>query len=590
MLFTNARDESRILEWVLHHQSFGFDRIHIIDHLSKTPIATTLSTCVKQYDNVIIERNNNPKAIKKEFNHHAIAVSKKLGYDWLLYLDADEFLYLKDHTSIHNFIATFPHNTAKIAINWLMFGSNNKATSDPKKTMLEEFTQSENRLHSTIKSIVRVAWMANKPPPHPHTYTCVHKEGYVFDIGGRMHSLANQNTQASAQMAACQKIPIDTAKAFVAHYTSQDYDTYCARKLDRRRDDIIKAKRSHISEETFHNMYNDRQNHLMLDSYNDQLREKLNALAELGLKNNVCEEPEPKPPSEPTQPEPEPKPTQPDPEPKPTAQEEGNGERAKMNEEDKTPEPAPLDKLGFIVLRCVKKPVHNLYWNRCVASINKHYPECQIKVIDDHSATQLVKATQPHSNLEIINSGFSAGSGEILPYYYYFTRGADWFEQAVILHDSTIIQSRLRDVSAHGYVPLWHFNSRICEEKVLQAKIVNHCEPKRRAAINRVMANKKLWTGCFGAMSIVRYVLLYKTLDKNSFQKMTEVVRTRHERMAVERIIPCIMYSYNPSLQKGGVLGDIHGFPGHHHLPYNQYAAQKAKWAKYPLVKYWSGR
>ena len=34
ILFTNARDEHHILEWVIHHLHLGFDSIYIIDHLS----------------------------------------------------------------------------------------------------------------------------------------------------------------------------------------------------------------------------------------------------------------------------------------------------------------------------------------------------------------------------------------------------------------------------------------------------------------------------------------------------------------------------------------------------------------------------
>ena len=41
-LFTNARDEDNILEWVVHHIGLGFDHIYIIDHLSEIPLKTVL--------------------------------------------------------------------------------------------------------------------------------------------------------------------------------------------------------------------------------------------------------------------------------------------------------------------------------------------------------------------------------------------------------------------------------------------------------------------------------------------------------------------------------------------------------------------
>jgi hypothetical protein len=38
MLFTNARDEKNMKEWVAHHLLLGFDLIYIFDHKSKIPL------------------------------------------------------------------------------------------------------------------------------------------------------------------------------------------------------------------------------------------------------------------------------------------------------------------------------------------------------------------------------------------------------------------------------------------------------------------------------------------------------------------------------------------------------------------------
>ena len=46
-LFTNARDEPNIAEWVAHHLLLGFDRIHIFDHKSVTPISQKIGTNFK---------------------------------------------------------------------------------------------------------------------------------------------------------------------------------------------------------------------------------------------------------------------------------------------------------------------------------------------------------------------------------------------------------------------------------------------------------------------------------------------------------------------------------------------------------------
>jgi hypothetical protein len=278
ILFTNARDEKRIVEWVLHHQHFGFDHIYIIDHLSKTPITQTLCKCLYQYDNITVQRNTDIKAIKMKFNQQAIVYSKKQGYDWLLYLDADEFLYIKDHDSIHEFIKSYPNDTAKIGINWLMFGSNNKDTFNSECTIFEEFTRSSNKLAKNIKSLVRVGWMARDKIPHPHTYFCQNKNGKIYDIKRNRYSLGKQLTVGSALIPNAINININEAESFIAHYSTQDYQTLLERKINRRRDDILNQKRTKINIEQCHSLNNDIDNFLMRDMYNKNLRDRLSQL------------------------------------------------------------------------------------------------------------------------------------------------------------------------------------------------------------------------------------------------------------------------------------------------------------------------
>jgi hypothetical protein len=47
ILFTNARDEKNIKEWVAHHLLLGFDLIYIFDHKSIKPLSVELK-CFKK--------------------------------------------------------------------------------------------------------------------------------------------------------------------------------------------------------------------------------------------------------------------------------------------------------------------------------------------------------------------------------------------------------------------------------------------------------------------------------------------------------------------------------------------------------------
>ena len=66
ILFTNARDEPNIAEWIAHHLLLGFDKIIIFDHMSIEPIENKLKTNFNNKIQVIrkmgsgnIKENNN---------------------------------------------------------------------------------------------------------------------------------------------------------------------------------------------------------------------------------------------------------------------------------------------------------------------------------------------------------------------------------------------------------------------------------------------------------------------------------------------------------------------------------------------------
>ena len=48
ILFTNARDEPNIAEWIAHHLLIGFDKIVVFDNLSKIPISSLVKNNFNQ--------------------------------------------------------------------------------------------------------------------------------------------------------------------------------------------------------------------------------------------------------------------------------------------------------------------------------------------------------------------------------------------------------------------------------------------------------------------------------------------------------------------------------------------------------------
>jgi hypothetical protein len=105
ILFTNARDEPNIAEWVAHHLLLGFDKIVIFDHLSVIPITSTIGSNFN--GKLTIIPVNDSGNIKLKLMNDALDIASRENFGWLLYLDADEYINLNRFNSIKEFLVYF---------------------------------------------------------------------------------------------------------------------------------------------------------------------------------------------------------------------------------------------------------------------------------------------------------------------------------------------------------------------------------------------------------------------------------------------------------------------------------------------------
>ena len=261
ILFTNARDEKHIKEWVAHHLNLGFDFIHIFDHKSIEPIIDIF----KPNKKLSIERIDNTGNIKGTCMKNAVILAK--GYDWMLYLDADEFLVLNNHTTIKEFILSYK-NVNQIILNWVFFGSNYLST-EPQGMILENYIRCHANINKHVKSLVKPNTVIDIYNAHVYKtddlkksmscYNCIPiniKEPWFISIPDKSYS----------------DIP-----AYVAHYVNQAYDKYKERRLSRKRDDGSPITRIY-SEEELHNIDNTLINTTVRDKYCDKNAELIKVL------------------------------------------------------------------------------------------------------------------------------------------------------------------------------------------------------------------------------------------------------------------------------------------------------------------------
>lgn len=246
-LFTNARDEANIAEWITHHLLLGFDKIFIFDHLSKEPIIDKIRA--PQFKGkVFVMRVGGTGNIKIALMKQAVDIAKRDGVSWMLYLDADEYLLINKYNHIKEFLGGFPFADS-VAVNWLLFGSSGH-TIQPKGLLTENFVKSNALLDKHVKTFVRPYIV--KDVVNPHFYV-ISNQQRCFDANKRIVPMGPFNERP---------LPFTKSVAYIAHYHIQSEEQFIKRKKSRTQDDGT-TNTTNITE--IHNMYNDVLNNQMQD-------------------------------------------------------------------------------------------------------------------------------------------------------------------------------------------------------------------------------------------------------------------------------------------------------------------------------------
>jgi hypothetical protein len=256
ILFTNARDEPNIAEWVAHHLLLGFDKIVVFDHLSKNPISSVLMNDFNKRLKVI--RTDGCGNIKLKLIQTALEIAINGNYSWMLYLDADEFLNLNKFNNVKSLLSVFGEADS-IGVNWLMFGTSG-FKSQPSGLITENFIRSELRLNSHVKTFVRPSAVVRAE--HPHFFIMINPSR-CYSINGTKMKMGPFNNQP---------IPFIKAVGYIAHYYTQSEDEHMRRK-SRQLDDGSVNKSAMIPK--VHSVYNNFANNQLQNKYSQKIKEFL---------------------------------------------------------------------------------------------------------------------------------------------------------------------------------------------------------------------------------------------------------------------------------------------------------------------------
>jgi len=162
-----VRNEVRdIDEWIAHHALAGFDTQIIFDNGSVDGTVERIRAAARTYDIRFHNWVNRSKQAQT-LAYEAACTAYKLEFDWIAFLDSDEFLITANGESASALLERFGDWSA-VALNWAVYGSSGHDEAPP-GLVLENFTRRADESFFParhVKSIVRPRLATNCPNPH----------------------------------------------------------------------------------------------------------------------------------------------------------------------------------------------------------------------------------------------------------------------------------------------------------------------------------------------------------------------------------------------------------------------------------------
>ncbi|MGO8737817.1 glycosyltransferase family 2 protein [Rhodoblastus sp.] len=204
-----------LAEWALFHRMIGFDRIVVYENDSddSTPALLDRLQRAGVIDEHLSWRNI---AVSPQFRAYRDA-TLKCRTDWIMFLDADEFLNIFSRAPVNDFLSRFAPDVACVAVNWRIFGSSGHQTFAP-GLVLERFSRAAAAHHAVnrhVKSLFR-----------PRCASAVHMHAPIIAQGRCVLASGAPLTMADHGVSD----RLDWSAAQVNHYFGKSYEEYAGKR------------------------------------------------------------------------------------------------------------------------------------------------------------------------------------------------------------------------------------------------------------------------------------------------------------------------------------------------------------------------
>jgi hypothetical protein len=166
-------DENPYLyEFLRYYKNIGFDNVFLYDNSPSNVLAWITNDFVK------VIHFPGPQQQLPSYGHFLSTFGSQ--YEYAAFFDADEFLVLRTHRNVHDFLKDH-HHTGALGINWAMFGPCGHYRYCPLPVTLR-FQERSVQIDPHIKSIVRIADV--RFLNNCHFFVC--DNGGTIDTNGRV--------------------------------------------------------------------------------------------------------------------------------------------------------------------------------------------------------------------------------------------------------------------------------------------------------------------------------------------------------------------------------------------------------------------
>lgn len=164
-------------EWLQYHKFLGFDHVYLHDNARNA--SNYLAGLPEKYGDFVQVFHLPGHGVQEAAYMNCLKRGAATS-TWAAFLDVDEFIVLRKHANIKDFLHDVAPHGGSVVLNWSVMGSNGSASYDP-APVLTRFT-----LTSTVpnKHIKTIAYLPHSI--HPNIHNCDMRPGYpTVDQHGR---------------------------------------------------------------------------------------------------------------------------------------------------------------------------------------------------------------------------------------------------------------------------------------------------------------------------------------------------------------------------------------------------------------------